>query len=782
MPGLNSPGVSPRWAARRRSRWQFYSPKRDHPPPDFSFLGPPPAGFLPVGPNLTMPQSFDYPSIQQLPFSLPMAFVSPQPPSTPQAGPLPPFHPNAVAPASSQITWGTSSKSVISPLTPSSNQIRFVKASNERTSGQTSRPLVPTVEPFQPASSRMTPGNERRTVRSNQALDTRNSGSPIPHVERKASRPLSAHVAPFEPSSHRVPLEPIMTPAEENEIMGFDSPTKWSAEQPESRSFTNFLEGDRLEKTTISHCSNLQLHEPAGDIVRVKQLESGCRQYIFSPRSNVPTPSPRLEQRVSPERYRQLESVNEDAELTDPALLYHAHQEMINPTFASQSGTCPGYDHSYGHSTTTPHGGPAMIRGGDSFFPRLTTQEIEVLTRAAERQARLWLEAERIEKDRIEMEDEMMKKRAIVQRSLEARQGSRLEREGFDYKRSEVLARDHRRRDKSAACAAESQREYDARIWKTFHPFWGQQPLYARFPNAHTRARNPDVQELVTLFEIVFCNMAGYRYGYINYRPLRVPPPSVLSQMSELPRHRPSWIPGPALTQTNWDDPSICDNLDACRNIRENACFVPYMEPTGMHRPPLSRDPCIEPLIGQETLPQIPPFISDFLGQSPQESAWLRGIPLWPHHPPPSVQNDPTQTRNNTSSTWLASVPTNVKAPGFTFNPPHAPSTMMARSQSLYPVLERPNPYNSPSSQTARSLKSYRQAPQSPISYRNTPSSQRTGRQAAHQTLQSLNSYDNTPSPQRTRNQDTYRHGPQSPNSIDTTPSPLKRRRRPRKR
>ncbi|KAJ5307812.1 hypothetical protein N7476_008468 [Penicillium atrosanguineum] len=729
-----------------------------------------------------MPQSFDYPSIQPRPFSLPMAYVSPQAPSTPQARPLPLFHPHPVAPPPSQMTWGSSSKSPMRPLTPSLNQLSITKTSNERTSGRISRPLIPTVEPFQPASSRVTLEVEMMAVRSNQAMKSQTSGSPIPHAGRKVSRPLSAHVAPFEPSSYHVPLGTIVSPAEESEVLSFKNTTERSAEPPEDRSFTTFLEGDRLEKEATSHFSNLQLRESARDIVRVKQLESGCRQYLFSPQSNVPTPGHRVEQRVSPERNRRLESVSEDTELTDPVPVYHAHQEMINPTFASQCPTCPGYGHSnpYGHFTPNPRREPAMIQESDSYSPRLTTQEIEVLTRAAERQARLWLEAERIEKDRIEMEDEMMKKRAIVQLSLEARQDSRLEREGYDYTRPEVLVRDHQRRDESAARAAESQLEYDARIWRTFYPFWGQQPPCPRFPEAHTRASNHNIQELVTMFEVVFCNMAGYRYGYINYRPLHVAPPSTLSQMSELPRHRPSWIPGPAPTQTDWEDPSICDNTDACRNIRENSCFVPYMEPTGMHRPPISRDPCIEPLIGQDTLPHIPPFIPDFPGQSLQESAWLRGISLRPHQPPPSAQSNFNQARNSTSSTWSASVRTSVNPPRFTFDPSHAPVSMMARSQALYPAPESPKSYNSPSPRISRSQKIHRQIPQSPNSYRNTPSSQRARRQTIYPVLHSPKFYNDNSSPS-TRNKHTYRQGPQSPNSIDTTPSSLKRRRRPRK-
>ncbi|KAJ6131574.1 hypothetical protein N7523_001280 [Penicillium sp. IBT 18751x] len=614
-------------------------------------------------------------------------------------------------------------------------------------------------------------------------MDTHTLGSLIPHAKRKVSRPLSAHVAPFEPSSRRVPLELMATPAEESEITEFDEIIEWPTECPESRSFTPFFEGEGVGNKATAQCSQYQQREPAREIVHVKHLESGCRQYLFSPESNLPATGPQFEQRTSPERCRKFESVNEEVELTDPTPGCHAHQGMITPSLASQIPKCRRYDHSdsHGHCTTKSLGGPAVIRESDSLFPRLTTQEDAVLTRAAERQARLWLEAERIEKDRLEMEDEMVKKRAIVQHSLEARQFSRLEREGFNCTRSEEIVHDHQRRDEATACTADCQREFDARIWETFYPFWAQQPLCARFPHTHIRARIPDNQGLVTLFENVFYNMAGYKYGYIDYRPLPVAPIRTLSRRSELPRHRPSWIPGPVPTRIDWNDPSICNNAEARREIRENACFVPYMEPYGLHRPPHLRDPCIEPLIGQETLPRIPPFVPDFSGKSLQESAWLRGFPPWAHRPLSSAQNDHTQSRNTATTRWSASIHTNLDTPRSKLDPPHAPSRMLTGSQSLYPVPESPNYSNSPLQKTARSPKLHHQAPQSPVLYRNTPSSHRTDRQTTYSALHSPNYYDNTPSPQRIRNQHTYHHGPQSPTTIDTTPSPLRRRRRPRK-
>lgn len=805
-------GLSPRSATGQQARSHF-SAQRNHHMPDFSSFGPPPTGFLPVGPNLTVPQnleppstqqrqnslpvafalpqmllspklvprSFDYSPSQNLPFSLPVAYAYPQVPSTPHAMSLPLSQPLPMTPCPPGTIMSTRSLPVLAPLTPVSTQPRYAMSSSERLSGRTSRPLIPTVEPFQPASLRKTNAIEKTTVRSDKATNTQISGSPMPYVDRKAGRPLRAQVAPFEPSSHRISLEPMITPAEESEIMGYDSCTEWSVEQLKACSYTPFLEEDRLEEAA-RHFSNMQLHEPNRETVRVKQLESGRRQYLFSQQSNLSTPRSRLEQKDSPGRSRRLESVNEDVVLTVPAPVYHAHQEMVNPTFASESPTSAGYDHgnSYGSSISTTLGGPAMTLGHHASPFQLTAQEIEMLDRAVKKQNEAWLKATRIEKERIEMEDKMVKIRAEVQRSLEERRNFRLEREGYDYTRSEVLARDHQRRDEYAARAAKNQLDFDARIWQTFHPFWSLQPPYARFPDAHTQASNPDSQGLVSMFEVIFSNMADYRPGYTNYRPLHVAPSSALLQVSLLPRHRPSWIPGPTSTVINWDDPSICDNAETCRNIRRNACFVPYMEPSDVHRPPHAQGPCIGPLIGQENLLHIRPVSPDFMCQCLQDVACLPVGRLQPHQNKPSARSTPTQLRRDASSMRPTSKLTNVSNPQFKIDPPRAPSSMV-HSQTLYPVLESQNSYNSPSPQRTPNPMIWHQGLQSPSPYRNTPSSRQISRHTIYRGPQSANYCDNTPSPVRCRNQTTYLQGPQSPGSIEATPSPARRRRRHRK-
>jgi hypothetical protein len=777
--------------------------------PDFSSFGPPPTRFVPVGPNLTVPQdfeppsthqhqnplpvayalpqmllspklvprSFDYSPSQTLPFSLPVAYASPRIPSTPHAMPLPLSHPLPLKPCPTGTILSTRSMSVLAPLTPISTQPRYAMSSHERLSGRTSRPLIPTVEPFQPASLRKTPPTEKTTVRSDKSVSTQGSGSPMPYVVRKAGRPLRAQVAPFEPSSHRISLEPMITHAEKSEIMGYDSCTEWSVEQLEACSYTPFLEEDRLEEAA-RHFTYMQLHEPNRETVRVKQLESGRRQYLFSQQSNLSTPCPRSEQKISPGRNRRLESVNEDALLGVPAPVYHAHQEMVNPTLASEYPTSAGYDHHdpYGSSVSTTLGGPAMTLGHHALPFRLTAQEIEMLDGAVKKQNEVWLKATRIEKERIEMEDKMVKIRAEVQRSLEERKSFRLEREGYDYTRPEVLARDHQRRDEYAARAARNQLDFDAQIWQSFHPFWSLQPPYARFPDAHTQASNPDSQGLVSMFEIIFSNMADYRPGYINYRPLHVAPSSALLPVSLLPRHRPSWIPGPTPTVINWDDPSICDNAETCRNIRRNACFVPYMEPSDMHRPSHAQGPCIGPLTSQENLSHIRSVSPDFPCQRLQDVACFSVGRLQPHQHKPSGRSTPTQSRHDASSMRLTSKSTNVSSPQFNIDPPGAPFGMV-HSQTLYTVLESPNSYNSPSPQRTPNPVIWRQGLQSPSPYRNTPSSRHT----IYRGTQSTNYCDNTPSPVRSRNPTTYRQGPQSPGSIEATPSPAKRRRRHRK-
>jgi hypothetical protein len=224
-------------------------------------------------------------------------------------------------------------------------------------------------------------------------------------------------------------------------------------------------------------------------------------------------------------------------------------------------------------------------------------------------------------------------------------------------------------------------------MWYSIYPLWSEQPN-PRLPRAHTRSICVESQEMVSTFETVFRNMASYRDDYTNYQ--TTPAPLEISlAIRELPRHRPGWMPGP--TRTNWDHPSICDNPESRRTVLETGSFIPYMGPTGVTSPPHPRDPCIEPLIGQETLPQIPPFNPVFLTDSSRPIISVNSTPSReeanprPRPPQPtSVQSTPPHKRRPANSTWSGSARANLYTTNFENEPPACPASM-ARNKTTYP-------------------------------------------------------------------------------------------------
>ncbi|KAJ5212158.1 uncharacterized protein N7498_003804 [Penicillium cinerascens] len=554
-------------------------------------------------------------------------------------------------------------------------------------SGRTSRPLVPTVEPFQPASACASPVVERRIAKATEDHNSQTSGSLMPQVEKRTPRPLSAEVEPFMPKSKRMAYALMEDSPKKNENNGLNNGPGPFTQQEEAHLCTSFLEEARLKEAN----NPLSSLKPRIETVNFAQLEnkdhefSVTTQSIFSPKDCWP------EQRVSSE-HRQLESVDEGVLLGIPASVYHAHQEMAYPSYASgftphSSNECVD---SYGispidfcGSTGPPGYGPSPLR--------LTEAEADVLNRAGEQQARLWKEAERIETERLEMEDNVAERRGLVQQVLKAREDARLRRESNDLTRPGALARDHHCRDESSTREAFCRIEFENRIWSAIYPFWSEQPN-PRLPRAHTRAETIESQEMVSTFETVFCNLAGYRKSYTNYQASR-PALSETSPVIDQPLHRqPRWMPGP--TRTNWDNPSICDVPESRRTILNTGSFIPYMGPMDMNHLPHPRDPCIEPLIGEGDLPWIPPFNPVF-PESPQLNASANKNSLDISSPaeeayvqqqcpaPTSVQSTPPHVRRCKDPIQSSETRAQSDTTNFENRSPRCPASM-ARSSAMY--------------------------------------------------------------------------------------------------
>lgn len=655
--GLNSPGVSPRRAVRQRIRTRFFAAQRNRnmSPDSFSSLGTSP-GLLPAGPNITGPQGFNWPRFEDYP---PPHIVMPRDIFT-------------------ELT--------VAPLIPP--ELCSVTLSTERMSGRASRPLVPTVKSFQPASAYASPVVERMTAKATEENNPLTSGSPMPQVEKRTPCPLSAEVEPFMPRSERMAYALMEDSSKKNENNGLDDVPEPFTHQKEAHPCMFFLEEARLKEAN----NPLFSLQPRIEMANPTQPESEDHEFSVTSQSTFSPEDCWPGQRFSSEHHRQLESVDEGVLLDIPTPVYHAHQEIAYPSYASEFTPHPSNEYvdsygtlqiDFGGPTGSPDHGPSPLR--------LTGSEAEVLNRATEQQARLWKEVERSETEGLEMEDSLAERRGLVQQVLKAREDARLERESNDLTRPEALARDHHRRDEASTREAICRIEFKNRIWHAIYPFWSEQPN-PRLPHAHIRAEAIESQEMVSTFETVFCNLAGYRESYTNYQASRPALPEMSPGINQLLHRQPRWMPGP--TRTNWDNPNICDVSESRRTILDTGSFISYKGPTDMNHFPHPRDPCIEPLIGEEDLPWIPPFNPVF-PESPQVNALVNETSLDISSPaeeayaqqqcgaPASVQSTPPRMGRCTDLIRSSQARAQSDITNFENKSPHSPASM-ARNRTTY--------------------------------------------------------------------------------------------------
>ncbi|KAJ5693076.1 hypothetical protein N7462_002499 [Penicillium macrosclerotiorum] len=144
------------------------------------------------------------------------------------------------------------------------------------------------------------------------------------------------------------------------------------------------------------------------------------------------------------------------------------------------------------------------------------------------------------------------------------------------------------------------------------HHFWDNLPA-PRLPEARTIAADPAKQDMVSAFEQAFRNLARYKDGYSNYQGLPIDANTAGRDVEgRLPRHQPSWQALNRHRMLDLADPEVrCDirnNPKVRRNFFNNACEVPYMESINTNRRPWGRSPCMSPLLGVQTLSSFPPF------------------------------------------------------------------------------------------------------------------------------------------------------------------------------
>jgi len=523
----------------------------------------------------------------------------------------------------------------------------------ERMSGRISRPLVPTVEPFQPASAHTSPVITNVTVNATEGSNSRISASQMPQAEKKPSRSLSAEVAPFMPMSDRMASASTENPADESEKKGLDDDEGQSPQQQEVHPFTSFSEEARLKEAN-SPVSSMQpgtqtdhptepeseRDEPESERGKSESKQDKFVASLASPHSWSDTgrwPQPKISSKCP-------ESLMVVPGRANPAPVKHANPETIYPSHVSDSTASPSdeYVYQYGHSQVNT-GGPT-IYGPPPL--RLTTAEDEVRNRAAEQQAKLWQEAERIEMERLKMENRVAEERQKVQRVLEARQQARLERESHDFTRPEVISRYYQRRDDSVNRNVASRSDFESQAFSASDP-WSEQPS-PRLPGAHTRASNPATQDMVSSFEVAFDNMTIYKDGYTNHQKPPYAPPDMSSQMDVLPRHQPSWMPGPTQSGMNEFQDRRC-------TIPETSSSIQYTGPPGLNNRP--RQPNWAPGPAQTGINEIPGGHSTVSQtRSFDPSMGPPGLNTLPHQQPSWIPG-PAQTGINETPGGRSTVP-----------------------------------------------------------------------------------------------------------------------------
>lgn len=140
----------------------------------------------------------------------------------------------------------------------------------------------------------------------------------------------------------------------------------------------------------------------------------------------------------------------------------------------------------------------------------------------------------------------------------------------------------------SPSLAFDNEKEYNHILWNPSHRFWDT-PSISRMSPSNIIATDPQAQQLVSIFEIACKRLWSYAGGYSNFQKPSVPsPPGHRFAEGSTPNHQanlanPHGIP-------DWNIAEFCNTLQVHQDFRNNACHVPYMEPPGANYSPPYED------------------------------------------------------------------------------------------------------------------------------------------------------------------------------------------------
>ncbi|CAI7585152.1 unnamed protein product [Penicillium pancosmium] len=425
-----------------------------------------------------------------------------------------------------------------------------------------SRPLVPTVAPFQPSLAQKTPAMEKQNP-----LRSEHSSSQIPsHVEPVQAVRLTMEDFPALPKS-QASAAPLKEEHATRAMEALDQ-GKTVATSMSEGSNVSLPSQDPPAMDTSSHPIK---PKQVGAISRVKVIPINDTTTLqVTTATNLSASDSSSGSREGPIEPTALADDGPERPETGLSLQPATHRPVPDRASAASEISNTGYAHS--HATPSAVRAPPGIECSDERRLRniiVMEFEAEVM--------------DQFTADRIEQWTEMRQRESIDNENTPIR--------GFH---SDVefwrMAPGTNRYDSvplnpaSPSLIFDIEKEYNHILWDPSHRFWDT-PSNSRMSPTHILAADPQTQQLVSVFEIACKRLWSYADGYSNFqRPSVFPPTGHRYVEGRSPRHQANSVDLRGIP--DWNLAEVRDNPQVHQDFRNNACHVPYMGPPGANCPP----------------------------------------------------------------------------------------------------------------------------------------------------------------------------------------------------
>jgi hypothetical protein len=430
-----------------------------------------------------------------------------------------------------------------------------------------SRPLVPTVAPFQPSSTKKVQMTEKHNP-----LRSEHPSSQMPSLEEPVpTMRLSMDDFPALPKSQAsaAPLK------EKHAAKAMETPGQ-----------------GKTVVISMSEGSNISLHsqatpamDPGSRSIKPKQVGALSRVKTDTTSAQATTTAnPQAFEAGPVSREGPIKPVSVAGDSALPAGLARpetglsqrpaSHGPVSDRTSTTSEGSNTGFTHS--HDVLAPVRAPPGIKCSDECRLQnliVMESEAEFMDPVTVDQVGRWTETRRREY----IENWNTPKRGL-QRDVEF---CRMP-PGTKFYGSESI------NASSSSLALDNEKEYNHILWNPRHWFWDT-PSTSRMSPTHVIAADPQTQQLVSVFEIACKRLGSYIDGYSNFqKPSVLPPTGHRYVKGCTPRHHANWLDCRGIP--DWNIAEVCNNLLIHQDFRNNACHVPYMGPPGTSYPRPYRD------------------------------------------------------------------------------------------------------------------------------------------------------------------------------------------------